>query len=321
MGEAFLQPGQVDFQAEEEGPDIVVDLARYRGPLGFLDSFEVRGEFADLAFGVLEVGDLVEDAVPQRMRFVPLEEGGRKLQPALGGVPWAAAAALERQVGARGSGLGDAREQCRAVLRDQRVKQRRRILAQYLRRNPEHALRAFARIGQPELAGLPVVVEAEHHGGQVGRKRMERGVPLAQGGLGQPLGAPRVCGIDRAGNGRDESRQVALHDEVVGAAEHRIHRRLLADRPGHHDQRDLRVVFLQHAQRPGQRKARQLVVRDDQVPVRASQRGAHFGFGLDPLQVRVEPLVGKPQRQQVEIAFGVLDDEDADRGVQHGNSV
>jgi hypothetical protein len=74
-----------------------------------------------------------------------------------------------------------------------------------------------------------------------------------------------------------EAREVAFHHVVVGPAAHRLHRDVLPDPAGHHDERSVRARGVGHLQGLHRRKARHLVIRDDHTPRRPERLFHPFG--------------------------------------------
>ena len=141
-----------------------------------------------------------------------------------------------------------------------------------------------------------------------------------QGALGGAPGAALLGIVQLAGRRRHQPRQVALHQVILRPRLHRRHRRLLADRPRHDDERHVHRRRANDLQRFRRTELRHVVVGIDDVP-RAGLQGLGQVFrvvhapGLRFVAARPQ-LLGQQQR----VGLRVLDDQGFQRFFRGGIS-
>lgn len=140
---------------------------------------------------------------------------------------------------------------------------------------------------------------------------------LAEGfaGLG-PLGA--VGGLaDLALDHGAESAEVALHQIIVRAGLHRLHRRRLADAAGDDDERNVEAALLHYLQGLGRAEVGEVVVGEHHVPPWAGQGGEECGPGFHTFAGDLEAGLADQARHHLGVKLRILDDQNAERGL-HG---
>ena len=112
---------------------------------------------------------------------------------------------------------------------------------------------------------------------------------------------------------RQQPRQPVLGHEVARARAHRVDRRLLIDRAGDDDARQVEAALGQHPQRIHRRERRQREVADQQVPLARPERPAKRLDGVDAQVVDDVALAGQLEQDERGIVLGVFDHQHPQR--------
>ena len=138
----------------------------------------------------------------------------------------------------------------------------------------------------------------------------------AEYGLEQRLGTALCAALfrlihlplDRGG----EPRHPVFQQIVGGAEAHQTDGRVLPDRAGDDDERDVEPRVAQELQRIGSAEAREVIVADDRIPRAVAQRRHHLLPRLDAAYMRDPPFAPKREHHVRRIAFGVFDEKEAE---------
>ena len=194
-----------------------------------------------------------------------------------------------------------------------------------LKSGAEEVVGAVAEEALHRGALIENVASGIDHRGDVGGvldERAETALVLAQCLLRLPPRGALARFAQLALDGRDQPRRVALHDVVVRAGLHRLHRHFLADGAGEDDERDVQLFLAYHRQRLQGVEARQRVVGDDQVPRLLVEQAAHLLARLHAEHQRVVAGAVEVADQQLRVVFGVLDQQRAQTArAEHGRPV
>ncbi len=156
-------------------------------------------------------------------------------------------------------------------------------------------------------------VEHDHHVGVLVEDQLELFLQVHQFVLGAGALAPLGRLPHLALDGRNQAREVGLHEVIVGAGAHDFHGGFLADAARDDDEGHVRGVAPRGLQRPQAVKMRQTEIRQDDVPVFPGQRGR---VSLGGLHLRPRRLVAAAPEQAHDdggVVVVVLHDQHAQR--------
>ena len=150
--------------------------------------------------------------------------------------------------------------------------------------------------------------DGDRRGREHGAQVIQRSAQLGGGGTAlAALGG----GGQRMLYGRRQALEAVLHQVIVGAGLHGRHRGVLADGARDDQERRIGLEFTQNPQRSRRGKAGQIVIRDHRVPGAAGQSLAHARFVFNANRGMRQPGGAQRELQQLEIAVGILDTQDA----------
>ena len=109
----------------------------------------------------------------------------------------------------------------------------------------------------------------------------------------------------------DEPGEPSFEDEIARSRLERVDGRLLADRPGDEDDRQVNPPLLDEGEDARGVEARHRVIRDDEVPGLALQRIDHRLARVHPLELGLEAAPPKFAVDEQGVVFGVFDQEHA----------
>ena len=112
---------------------------------------------------------------------------------------------------------------------------------------------------------------------------------------------------------RHQALEIVLHDAITRTGAHDIHRGFLADTPGNHDHRQIRIGLPQDHYGGQAIESRQLKIANRQVPLflqRLLQSGPIIDSAINGRKIRFMKF---PQ-QQLGVEFGILDNQQAKIG-------
>ena len=131
------------------------------------------------------------------------------------------------------------------------------------------------------------------------------------------LGAPAITPLARFAqlpiDGREQAFEIALDDVIVCAGLHRLHRRILADGPGHEDERHIAVALFDHFQSAASAEARHREVDQHEIPRLVGERLLESLGGVYAMMGRFVAAALELMQEQCRVIDGILDHEHMQR--------